>query len=112
MAALVPTTAAKLAQSVYGLVDSNYSLEKNVGLIKQDLKTFLLINDKSLLTATSGMGFIQARTVFGIASFGVNAYAGHAFIVLRGTDLLGDALTRSEERRVGKECRSRWSAYH
>src|SRR5690554_7654304 len=39
------------------------------------------------------MGFIQARTVFGIASFGVNAYAGHAFIVLRGTDLLGDALT-------------------
>ena len=31
--------------------------------------------------------------------------------------LLGDvganfALTRSEERRVGKECRSRWSPYH
>ena len=23
-----------------------------------------------------------------------------------------DALTRSEERRVGKECRSRWSPYH
>ena len=27
--------------------------------------------------------------------------------------LLGDqVLTRSEERRVGKECRSRWSPYH
>jgi len=25
---------------------------------------------------------------------------------------LGDALERSEERRVGKECRSRWSPYH
>src|SRR2546422_9718287 len=25
---------------------------------------------------------------------------------------LGDAGTRSEERRVGKECRSRWSPYH
>ena len=23
-----------------------------------------------------------------------------------------EALTRSEERRVGKECRSRWSPYH
>ena len=23
-----------------------------------------------------------------------------------------DILTRSEERRVGKECRSRWSPYH
>ena len=26
--------------------------------------------------------------------------------------LLNGALTRSEERRVGKECRSRWSPYH
>ena len=26
--------------------------------------------------------------------------------------LIGAALTRSEERRVGKECRSRWSPYH
>ena len=24
----------------------------------------------------------------------------------------GNAMTRSEERRVGKECRSRWSPYH
>ena len=28
-----------------------------------------------------------------------------------GTDLLPN-LKRSEERRVGKECRSRWSPYH
>src|SRR5574342_140821 len=26
--------------------------------------------------------------------------------------LAGDAVQRSEERRVGKECRSRWSPYH
>ena len=25
---------------------------------------------------------------------------------------LGNSLRRSEERRVGKECRSRWSPYH
>src|SRR2546426_12306119 len=28
------------------------------------------------------------------------------------TDLYGTAAVRSEERRVGKECRSRWSPYH
>ena len=27
-------------------------------------------------------------------------------------DVTGDVLMRSEERRVGKECRSRWSPYH
>ena len=29
-----------------------------------------------------------------------------------GTDIFQIVLTRSEERRVGKECRSRWSPYH
>ena len=28
------------------------------------------------------------------------------------TDFLDALFTRSEERRVGKECRSRWSPYH
>ena len=28
------------------------------------------------------------------------------------TDAIASALPRSEERRVGKECRSRWSPYH
>ena len=34
------------------------------------------------------------------------------FNVPRGFDMLIAALRRSEERRVGKECRSRWSPYH
>src|SRR2546422_3879633 len=29
-----------------------------------------------------------------------------------GAELLGGRVVRSEERRVGKECRSRWSPYH
>ena len=35
-------------------------------------------------------------------------------IILEGKDLIAVAQTgtRSEERRVGKECRSRWSPYH
>src|SRR3712207_7979992 len=31
---------------------------------------------------------------------------------LRGSNLKQSASFRSEERRVGKECRSRWSPYH
>ena len=33
-------------------------------------------------------------------------------IVREGTTVSLSRLTRSEERRVGKECRSRWSPYH
>ena len=32
--------------------------------------------------------------------------------VLRAADLAFGTDARSEERRVGKECRSRWSPYH
>src|SRR3712207_9428126 len=32
--------------------------------------------------------------------------------VMRGMESAGLAEARSEERRVGKECRSRWSPYH
>ena len=28
------------------------------------------------------------------------------------SEIVRDDMTRSEERRVGKECRSRWSPYH
>ena len=37
----------------------------------------------------------------------VTATRERARRIMRGADL-----TRSEERRVGKECRSRWSPYH
>src|SRR2546422_1442524 len=42
---------------------------------------------------------------------------GHAFAAISAGDvhvcaLTADGQARSEERRVGKECRSRWSPYH
>src|SRR5574343_1879081 len=37
---------------------------------------------------------------------------GIRFIGWHALELVGDINTRSEERRVGKECRSRWSPYH
>ena len=39
-----------------------------------------------------------------------NRYGGKG--VLRAVDNVNKVIARSEERRVGKECRSRWSPYH
>ena len=39
-------------------------------------------------------------------------FAGGAIAVTVGAGFIGGLVTRSEERRVGKECRSRWSPYH
>ena len=36
----------------------------------------------------------------------------HPEVYKEVTDYLNDIISRSEERRVGKECRSRWSPYH
>src|ERR1043166_4968607 len=51
----------------------------------------------------------------GLLSLGPTRRAGDELTVGPGT-LLGELAllteTRSEERRVGKECRSRWSPYH
>ena len=44
-------------------------------------------------------------TDMGTDGEGIGHYDGMTFFVK-------DALIRSEERRVGKECRSRWSPYH
>src|SRR5256886_7618992 len=52
------------------------------------------------------------RNAVGIA---VNPKTGTIWATDNGRDWLGDNLPpeeRSEERRVGKECRSRWSPYH
>src|SRR3989454_12651783 len=46
-----------------------------------------------------------------VASEGGIATTQTATVVVRGI-ALGDLTRRSEERRVGKECRSRWSPYH
>ena len=40
------------------------------------------------------------------------SFSDKAYQMLREAILTGELKPRSEERRVGKECRSRWSPYH
>ena len=60
-----------------------------------------------------GLENLIARAVFAIPAIkGVEFGAGFAFAALRGSHANDPFYERSEERRVGKECRSRWSPYH
>ena len=45
-------------------------------------------------------------------ALGSSITSGDAFQVYKEMDIGTAKVTRSEERRVGKECRSRWSPYH
>src|SRR5438445_13238930 len=58
--------------------------------------------DKVTLKKIRDMTFVNAKEVLGII---YSSKSGN-------TNLKWRQIRRSEERRVGKECRSRWSAYH
>ena len=60
------------------------------------------------LAAISGIACAQEITLRLVSAFPENQ-----FYVKRTLDWIADVnKDRSEERRVGKECRSRWSPYH
>ena len=67
----------------------------------------LLVNGAAILLV-----YLLGKRLFGTAS-AVAACAAYALLSI-GSGVLGTEAhaTRSEERRVGKECRSRWSPYH
>ena len=61
------------------------------------------------------LGLCCAASVFGIAMiYSATRYNNdnRKIIVQTAALLIGIVVYRSEERRVGKECRSRWSPYH
>src|SRR5688572_16758556 len=64
-----------------------------------------VIGDRALAEDAEAVARLGAAIVHGLQDGGVAAcgkhFPGH-----------GDTSVRSEERRVGKECRSRWSPYH
>src|SRR3712207_7753850 len=54
---------------------------------------------------------VRRDLVFGVRGHPVEATTARHYVPRRGT-VVGKENVRSEERRVGKECRSRWSPYH
>ena len=71
-----------------------------------DKKNFLLylVSDSSRFKKNETLDYVVEQALKG----------GVTFLQYREKNLKGDLLKlcRSEERRVGKECRSRWSPYH
>ena len=63
---------------------------------------------------TVNFGFHRRKSVLGVQAGGIhNAVATYDTDRIRErASLIGYGIDRSEERRVGKECRSRWSPYH
>src|SRR2546422_7383565 len=62
-----------------------------------------------LTTGQSAGAFEQStEPIIWLPTWNVTFVAGGALLTLAGETVA----TRSEERRVGKECRSRWSPYH
>src|SRR3712207_5536641 len=64
--------------------------------------------EEAIVAVTSSSGFLLRKVFYSVPS----RLIGHRLRVRLYDDRLEVYLGRSEERRVGKECRSRWSPYH
>ena len=107
--------AARVAKS-HGIPASSLCFDPGIGFAKSYEDNLRLIRDIGKIK-TDGSALMSAasrKRVIGTASGETDAakrdpgtVALHTASILNGADVI-----RSEERRVGKECRSRWSPYH
>ena len=67
-------------------------------------------------TTPSRRSFLKLAAACTAPAFGSLAFAApqtqQKFDKVADVIVIGSGFARSEERRVGKECRSRWSPYH
>ena len=59
-----------------------------------------------------GLQAVFVMLVFSFLGFSIKQQVGDPVRELTGVSVSASEAERSEERRVGKECRSRWSPYH
>src|SRR5688572_31451390 len=97
-----------------------------IGRLPVYLRALQQLSEKGILTTSSQelgeiIGISAAQIRKDISQFGEFGKQGTGysvpFLIERLRDILKvnrvwDVVIRSEERRVGKECRSRWSPYH
>ena len=82
---LEPKNVAEFARDIYILVNS-LSPKALASALTTLFGGKMDVSPEDITSAkTGGPGFIKSRTAFGLMAFGKGAYAGHAFIILRGT---------------------------
>lgn len=92
---LSPAQAAVLARDVY-LLSKESSYRAGLEEFQRRYKNIFQFNDSTMLTAqTGGPSFIKCRTAFGLCLTGRDRFAGHSFLVFRGTHYLADWLTNA-----------------
>ena len=91
------------ANLLYGVEDRVQSLQNELQMIND------LLNTSKRKKGISNTVVNQIRDVAHLAEDVIDTFVAKVAIYKRRT-ILGRM--RSEERRVGKECRSRWSPYH
>src|ERR1043166_2554658 len=65
---------------------------------------------RSVIEPDGGFGLGNYARILGAQNFW--RAAAHSLVMSGAVTVLAVLFGRSEERRVGKECRSRWSPYH
>ena len=87
----------------YGLFSLQHRGQESAGMVINDDGVFNSYRDVGLVNDVFTPERLQALG-------GGNIAVGHVRYATTGSD--NKRNVRSEERRVGKECRSRWSPYH
>src|SRR5690554_2969623 len=94
MITLDPSFTANLAKEIYDLVDKNQTQSKVVLDFEEKYSGILDLSSNNVVSArTGGPSFIKTETSFGLMAYGVGDTKKEAFIILRGTKILGDLLT-------------------
>ena len=92
--------------------------QQKVDFIKMDIQGYemtAISGMKQLLETNPNIGLLSELWPYGLRTAGSTCSAYYKTLTDMGLQvwlLENGGLTRSEERRVGKECRSRWSPYH
>src|SRR5690554_757677 len=94
MTAISPNLSAQLAKDIYDIVDNSIPLERTIVALQNAYPGIFDLTPNNVVSArTGGPSFIKTETSFGLMVYGGKSAKNSAFIILRGTKILGDLLT-------------------